>query len=273
MENNRSPFVYSRDKLIREPAGGPGLRHLTDEEVKILRYVNRAVAVTIAILADQTGMTSGRVRILVNKLCAAKYIQKYVSRDDRRLIAYVLGQKGQELLNSRKREAILSTLEIKKVLAVNQFLNFYGGCWREMENVTIRPLVTEAELPQGYYTDRGFRPEAVVQNEDHTLIVFAVRSEPGALENLVDDLDAAERTLFSPVKLNFDTENSRVMLVCEDSDHQKDVAEALGHYAFPVYLTNDLDIFNGVRNMELVDKKRIGQSAAERIARIIEEAF
>lgn len=273
MDHNEycSPFKFSREKLIRIPGRPINLRCLTGDEARLLNLVNRAVAVTPGIAAVQSGMTNAAAKKILEKLCSAKYLQKYASREDSRLVVYLLGPNGQELLNCKKRE-ILTPLQLKKILAANQFLNLHNA-WAKPENVRIRPLVCEAELRPGYFTDRAFRPDAMVQKEDHTLFVFSVRSDAAALETLHDDLEAAERTLFSPARLNFETRDSRVVLVCEDPGHQERVAAELQACAFPVYLTNDHDAFNGIREMRCLEKKSVAHCAADRIAAILEEAF
>lgn len=285
---NTSPFRYHPEDQLKIFRSSTNKFRLTEDERIILEGIHRSIVVTPMLLLDQLsapGISTGiqNLQLNLHHLFNRGFLNKLSLEDPDGCTPpqtiYALSKAYLRSLEETPEK--LDLLLCKRLLATQQYLGA-AGHYRSASAVTMNARITEPDTRPGFFSDHTFRCDALIRDPDgQTTFVLAIRKEKNWLEKLKEQLSTMERTIFSPCPLNVPTKDSRIILICEDEDHQTELEQALirdqtCRYEFPVFVDNDIQTFSRMSSGPALIpelKKSLAQQVSGRMLNCIETAL
>lgn len=281
-----SPFqFYPMERLVEANTGSPNAIRLSELDRLLLGIINRVLIIT-GLLAHRYLEAAGLqdvsledIRACLRRLADNGYLNRFrfqTPTGHSNLQVYTLGELGRRAVETRGRSLLrtgyvdnMDSLHAKRQLAALQFV-IAQGYVTEATHTSFGRLVRATYDPAGNHL---FRPQAVVQLEEKTIFVEAVRNSGGAAEELVCKLNRINDTLSGGTPLNLTgAETYEVVVVAESHSHMTRLMEELedrlrGKLSFRLHFTNDQDTFcrNG-RLYALPEKRYFGGKFTEKLA-------
>lgn len=283
-----SPFqFYPNERLVEVNAGTPHTIRLSELDRLLLGVINRVLIIT-SLLAYRYLEAAGLenvglddIRSCLRHLADNGYLNRLqfqTPTGQSNLQVYTLGELGRRTVESAGRTVLragyvdrMDSLHAKRQLAALQFV-IAQGYVPEAAHTAFGRLVREIDDPTGNHL---FRPQAVVQAKEKIVFVEAVRTNNGAVDDLVRKLKRINGTLASGGPLNLTgPKNYVVVIVAESYQNMTQLMQELtgrmhGKFSFKMYFTNDQDTFrkNG-RLYELPERQGFGYKLTGKLAEL-----
>ena len=132
-EKNINRFIYAIFNLMQGLKKGmdeccTSFGDLSEKEFVIINYVGQKQNVKMSEIADSLSAPLSTVTSMVDRLVERKYLARYHSNEDRRVVLVTLSSKGKETYHTfilQKKETakkVLSHLELKEQKSLIQYL-------------------------------------------------------------------------------------------------------------------------------------------------------
>lgn len=263
-ESVQSPYrVYVGEK-ISEEVRSPITMQITPLDKQILICVNRTLLSHSALLKVQLKRMFGidvnihQLQRRIHHMIAANYLMghKLISPDGSKCatIFIRLGWRGAGVLKAapnefpQKQGYLASVMEnptqAKKILATAQFL---VRCGVDLDKVSCSKTVLEdgAKRNAGKKDAAIVRPHAIIQDDQTTVFVEAVRQDMGWQDDLLNKLHRLDECCRHASRMNITIQKPTIILLAESSIHQREVMALLAdqRYNFKVIFTNDVNVY------------------------------
>lgn len=283
-----SPFRhYPNEKLTQEAAAVPRTVRLSQLDHLLLGIINRVLIVSGLLLyrylemAGLENVTLDDIRGCLRRLADNGYLNRMrfqTSTGQSNLQVYTLSDHGRKAVEGTGRSALRSgyvdrmdSLHAKRQLAALQFV-IGQGYVPDSPYMAFGRLVRAVDDTTG---NRLFRPQAVVQTEDKTVFVEAVRRAGGAAEDLIRKLNRIQDTLGGGQLNLTGPENYEVVVVAEDNSHMYQLMQELagklpGGFSFRLYFSNDQNTYFQNRKLYMLPEK---QNVSFKLPTMLAELF
>lgn len=233
-----SPFVY-KENMDFHPAAGIEIHGkeitLDSRDMAILALVNRHRVVTAYQVLDLLnamgagehggyGDLFGRMDRLSEAALLEKYEYSSGASSNRPDAFYKLGQRGGRVLSGKgirpQMYHYLSSMDLSsyfRLLSVNQFLTKK----QITENINLARSIFVPDMPEKY----TIRPQGILQFEEKTYFLEAVRQTPGWEEALQAKLDRYDALFACGMSLNIRMADPTVILIAESAAHCRRIME------------------------------------------------
>lgn len=231
-------------------------------ERQIIRAVNWMLAATPALIhrflaqTARPAPTKREVRQALTSLTRSGCLTRLVflsSHGEKTQSVYMLGERGTALIradgstpNQPDYAAGLDAIGVKRTLSTLRFL-LAGQHTAAARSVELSPVIAETGRAGSILRGHLFRPNAIVDFTDKTMLVESVRRYGPCEEPLLPKLKRIDATLRDSKYLNVPLHRqTELVLICEDFAHMCAAAEAVRtarlHLCCRLVFTNDNDI-------------------------------
>lgn len=246
-----SPFVFTPYVEMR-PAGNIEIHGdeitMDSEDMAILALVSKHLVVTAYQIHDFLSAMGakpdggyGSIFKRMDRLASAALLEKFeysVAASTRPGAFYKLGRRGGMLLRKNgirpQKYDYLLTADLQKhfrLLAVNQFFSRK----RITKNVILAHPLIAVEAPETYTV----RPQGILQTDEKTYLLEAVRKGPGWEEELTKKLARYDSLFRSGRELNTRLVSPAILLIAESAGHCRSIMEMTADNPVELLYTSD----------------------------------
>lgn len=265
-DTSSSPFaVYPDEAIVSEPRHSFCVRP-TEVDDAILHIISRTLFCTCALIMVQfreMGIEAdvANVKHRLQRLCESDFLQAYRFRlpsgGRSSNLVYRLAWRGAGYLkaqgttvHSRMTTYLAKSSEdptaVKKILSAAQFVIRTGVSLDSTQ--FCQPIFVPCNDPSRK-SEKIFRSQTVIQADDRTIFVEAVRQNKNWETELLDKLARME-TVCKAKQTNIPIHNPALILVAESAAHMQMLLRMMERkpVSFPIYITADLLVYTSPKS-------------------------
>lgn len=263
-DTSSSPFaVYPNETIVAEHRHSFCVRP-TEVDDAILHIINQTLFCTCALIMVQLREMGIEVEVTnvkhrLQRLCESEFLQAYRFRlpngGKSSNLVYRIAWRGAGYLKAQGTSVRMTTYlanisenptAVKKILAAAQFVIRTGV---SLDSTQFCQSVFVPSNDPSHKSEKIFRPQTVIQADDRTIFVEAVRQNKNWETEILDKLARME-TVCKAKQTNLPIHNPALILVAESAAHMQMLLRMMERksVSFPIYITADILVYTSPKS-------------------------